>query len=156
MPPAAKMQLYLVRHAEAAPGDPDELRPLTVAGREQARQLGERLRLEGVRPDAIVTSPLLRARETGAVLARALGTTVSVDEQLAPGASAASLQRALAGALPPGGEVVVAVGHQPDCGRIAAALTGGPEPRFAPAASLRIELGSQPPSRRRSPGSGHV
>jgi len=38
------------------------------------------------------------------------------------------------------GETVVVVGHQPDCGRIAAALTGGEEPPFAPAAMLAFEL----------------
>ena len=37
------MRVFLVRHAEAAPGDPDELRPLTGAGRAAARALGERL-----------------------------------------------------------------------------------------------------------------
>jgi phosphohistidine phosphatase SixA len=35
------------------------------------------------------------------------------------------------------GDPVVVVGHQPDCGQIAAALSGGPEPRF-PAGSLVI------------------
>ena len=34
------MRLVLVRHAEAAPGDPDELRALTPAGHEQARAAG--------------------------------------------------------------------------------------------------------------------
>ena len=34
----ADVRLYLVRHAKAAPGDPDELRPLTPEGREQARR----------------------------------------------------------------------------------------------------------------------
>ena len=61
-----RVQLYLVRHAEAVDGEPDELRPLTAEGRRAARTLGERLAAEGVRPDAILTSPLLRARETGA------------------------------------------------------------------------------------------
>src|ERR671922_280559 len=57
------MELLIVRHAEAAPGDPDELRPLTRGGRDQARALGTRFREEGVRPAAILTSPLLQARE---------------------------------------------------------------------------------------------
>ncbi len=47
------MQLYLVRHADATPGDPDELRPLSDEGREQARELGERLRDDGVAPDIV-------------------------------------------------------------------------------------------------------
>ena len=69
---SAAVRLYLVRHAEAAPGEPDELRRLTQQGREQARALGRKLDADGARPGAILTSPLLRARETGGELARAL------------------------------------------------------------------------------------
>ena len=50
------MQLYLVRHADATPGDPDELRPLSDEGREQARELGERMRDDGVVPDIVLTA----------------------------------------------------------------------------------------------------
>jgi phosphohistidine phosphatase SixA len=39
------------------------------------------------------------------------------------------------------GETVVVVGHQPDCSRIAAALTGGDEPAFSPGAMFAIDLG---------------
>jgi phosphohistidine phosphatase SixA len=132
------MELYLVRHAEAAAGTPDHSRPLTPAGREQARSLGARLRESGVSPDAIVTSPLVRARETGSLLAAALGTEATADERLAPGASATDVTEVVRGL----GETVIAIGHQPDCSRIAAALTGGPEPSFPPAGSLAIQLDS--------------
>ncbi|MBA2297332.1 MAG: histidine phosphatase family protein, partial [Actinobacteria bacterium] len=50
------VRLFLVRHAEAASGEPDELRPLTPAGREQARELGERL--APVAPAVVLSSPL--------------------------------------------------------------------------------------------------
>jgi len=130
------MQLLIVRHAEAAPGDPDELRALTAAGREQARAVGTRLRDDGVRPDAILTSPLLRARETGALIGRELGVQPVADERLAPGATAADVARAVGDR----GATVVVVGHQPDCSQVAAALTGGPEPDFPPAGSLALTL----------------
>lgn len=130
------MQLYLVRHADAAPGEPDELRSLTAEGREQARQLGERLRDGGVAPDAVLTSPLLRARETGNILCKELDAAVETDDRLAPGATADALRQAVAER----GEHVVVVGHQPDCGKIAAELSGGEEPRFPPAGMVQIEL----------------
>jgi len=130
------VQLYLVRHAEAADGEPDELRPLTADGRRAARTLGERLAAEGVHPDAVLTSPLLRARETGAELARPVGLEPEPDERLAPGATAESVRAA----AEERGETVVVIGHQPDCGRIAAELAGGPEPAFPPAAMLAFEL----------------
>jgi phosphohistidine phosphatase len=127
------MKVVLVRHAEAAPGDPDELRALTPAGHDQARRLGEQLRADGVHPDAVLTSPLLRARETAADLG--LGDPEPLDE-LAPGATAEAVKAAIAGR----GETVVVVGHQPDCGRIAAALRGGAEPAFPPAGAQIIDL----------------
>lgn len=127
------MRLYLVRHADAEPGEPDELRELSGTGREQARTLGERLRGEGAEVDAILTSPLLRARQTGAVVGRVLGVEPEPDDRLAPGATTDDLRAALEGR----GDHVVTIGHQPDCGRIAAELTGGPEPDF-PAAGLAV------------------
>jgi phosphohistidine phosphatase len=90
------MRLYLVRHAEAAPGEPDELRRLTPEGREQARKLGRRLKDDDARPGAILTSPLLRARETGGELARALDVAAEPDERLAPGASLDDVRAAVA------------------------------------------------------------
>jgi phosphohistidine phosphatase len=128
------MQLVIVRHAEAAPGDPDELRPLTAAGREQARALGRRLREQGLRPDAVVSSPLLRARETAAALD--LGEA-DVDERLAPGATPTDVRQSAAER----GDLVVVVGHQPDCGQAVAALSGGPEPAFPPCGHVLLELG---------------
>ena len=128
------MRLYLVRHAQAEPGHPDELRRLTPEGREQARLLAERL--AGERPEAVVTSPLLRARETADVLARACGLEAEPDERLAPGATSADARRAASER----GERIVLVGHQPDLGRIAAALTGGDEPPFPTAGMAVIDL----------------
>jgi phosphohistidine phosphatase len=127
------MRVLIVRHAEAAPGTPDELRALTEAGREQARKLGETLRESGFSADAVVTSPLLRARETADALALA---TAAVDERLAPGASPEDLREAATGR----GETVVLVGHQPDCSQAVAAFTGGPEPPFAPCGHVLVEL----------------
>jgi phosphohistidine phosphatase len=130
------MNLFLVRHADASPGTPDELRPLSGEGREQARRLGEQLKRDGIEPDVILTSPLLRARETGEALARATGSTAVADERLAPGATVDDVRTSVRGR----GEQVVVVGHQPDCGHIAAALSGGEERSFAPAAMAVFEL----------------
>ena len=127
------MRLVLIRHADAAPGSPDELRALTPEGHEQARRLGEQLRADGIEPDAVLSSPLLRARETAAELG--FGAPEPRDE-LVPGATVDDVRAAVAGR---GGTVLV-VGHQPDCGQIAAALTGGPEPEFPPAGVHVFEL----------------
>jgi phosphohistidine phosphatase len=130
------VRVYLVRHAEAAPGEPDELRALTPEGRRAARDLGERLAAEGVRPDALISSPLLRARETASEIGRAVRVEPETDERLGFGATAAGLRETVEGR----GETVVAIGHQPDCGRIAAELGDGVEPPFPPAGLVVLEL----------------
>jgi phosphohistidine phosphatase SixA len=127
------MRLFLVRHAEAAPGEPDELRPLTPAGRAVARDLGERLASEHL--DAVVSSPLLRARETAEQIARAAGLTPEADERLAPGATAEDLKAVIEGR----GDAVVAVGHQPDCSALLLVLSGR-ELDFAPGAVHEVQL----------------
>jgi len=129
------MRLIIVRHAKAADGEPDELRSLTEEGRAQARALGERLRAEGEIPDAVLTSPLLRARETATALG--LGTPEPHDA-LCPGATEDDVREAVAGR----GETVLVVAHQPDCGRIAAALGDGAEPPFPPAGFVVLDLRS--------------
>src|SRR2546423_671436 len=130
------MRLLIVRRAEAAPGSPDGLRTLTADGRERARSLGRSLREQGLEPDAVVTSPLLRARQTAAALG--LGEP-AVDDRLAPGASPADVREAASGR----GETVLVVAHQPDCGRAAAALSGGPEPVFPPCGYALLDLGAR-------------
>jgi phosphohistidine phosphatase SixA len=112
------VRVILVRHAKAAPGQPDEGRALTKQGREAARLLGELLAER--HPDAVVSSPLVRARETAQAIAEAAGLEAHVDERLAPGADADDLRAAVADR----GERVVTVGHQPDCSEITFALTG--------------------------------
>ena len=127
------MRLVLVRHAEAAPGEPDELRALTPEGHEQARGLGEQLRADGVVPDVVLSSPLLRARQTAADLG--FGDPEALDA-LAPGATADDVRTAIQGR----GETVVVVGHQPDCSRITAELRGEAEPKFPPGGAQIIDL----------------
>jgi len=127
------VRVILVRHAEAAPGQPDAQRPLTTAGREAARELGERLAGQG--PRAVVCSPLLRARETATPIAEAAGLKLEVDHRLAPGAGVEDVRAAVAGREEP----VVVVGHQPDCGEIVLAVNGE-HVRFAPGSSHDVEL----------------
>lgn len=130
------MRLFIVRHAKAAAGDPDELRPLTEEGRETARALGMQLAADGIQLDAVLTSPLLRARETAAEIAKAVGSEPEPDERLAPGATPDDFLTVATGR----GQNVLVVGHQPDCGRAASALGGGPEPPFPAGGMVVVQL----------------
>src|SRR5437667_10306579 len=104
------VELYLVRHAHA--GDPakwtgpDERRPLSEKGRQQAERLARHL--AAVRPelDVILSSPKVRARETADPIAQALGLSVQIDERLAGGLTLAALDEALAEADDPAAAMV--------------------------------------------------
>lgn len=67
------MHILLIRHAIAAPlGKPakrDEDRPLTELGTRRFRKVAQALREIAPKPRAILTSPLVRARQTAEILA---------------------------------------------------------------------------------------
>lgn len=130
------MRVFLVRHAHSDPGDPDELRPLSTRGRDEARALAERLAAHSTPPELVLSSPLLRARETADAIAHASSVELRVDDRLAPGATPELFQAALDDA---DADVVAAVGHQPDCSEIARALTGE-DPGFPTAGVAELEV----------------
>lgn len=127
------MLVFLVRHAHSDPGEPDELRPLSARGRDEARTLGERLCRHATSPRVVLSSPLLRARQTAEAIALATSATPRVDERLAPGAAVEELRAAVRELTGP----VAAVCHQPDCSEIALALTGR-DPGFPPAGVAEV------------------
>jgi phosphohistidine phosphatase SixA len=129
------MHLFLVRHAHSDPGDADDLRPLSSRGRDEARALAERLAGHETPPRVVVSSPLLRARETAESISEATSAELRVDERLAPGATLELLREALDGV----GDPAAIVGHQPDCSEIAIALTGS-DPGFPTGGVVEVEL----------------
>src|ERR671933_753587 len=82
------MELYLIRHGiatdrEAYPND--EERPLTDKGHEKTAKVAKQLRDRGLRFDRILTSPLVRAKETATILKEAsLASQVEEFAALAP------------------------------------------------------------------------
>jgi probable phosphoglycerate mutase len=77
--------LLLVRHGQTAVNSEGRLQgridaPLTDLGREQARRVAAAI--TPLRPRAVVTSPLRRARDTAAAIAESIGLAVEVDERL--------------------------------------------------------------------------
>jgi len=129
----APVRVFLVRHAAAAPGTPDDERPLTPEGQAEAAALGERLAGESL--DAVLSSPLLRARQTADTIARAADLQAAVHPGLAPGATADAVREAVAGH----GDTVAAIAHQPDCGNIVEELTGERRP-FPTASYVELDL----------------
>ena len=98
------MNLYIVRHGPAEPRDQyargsDAQRPLTAAGKHKTSRAAQGLSAAGCRPDRIISSPLVRAKQTAEIIASALGGDISVEfsELLAPGAPTKKVLSWLAG-----------------------------------------------------------
>ncbi|HXU86284.1 MAG TPA: histidine phosphatase family protein [Verrucomicrobiae bacterium] len=114
------LQLHFLRHADA--GDPegwtgdDAQRPLSDKGELQAERLGSFLSEVGFQPDAIISSPKIRARRTGEVVGAAVGVGVHLDERLAGGFDPATVDAILADAGNPARPVLV--GHDPDFSQV--------------------------------------
>jgi phosphohistidine phosphatase len=75
--------LWLLRHAEAADGTPDDERPLTERGVMQAQDAGRALAALGVTLDACLSSPKLRAVQTAQHACAPLGLEVTLERRLA-------------------------------------------------------------------------
>ena len=133
------VRVYLCRHAKAAPGEPDDLRELTPKGRRQAEALGEQLAALPNPPALVLSSPLVRARQTAEAIAAATGAQLEIERRLAPGATVDDLRDAVAGRDGP----VATVGHQPDCSEIAFAVTGV-DPGFSPGAMAQLDVEPAP------------
>jgi len=113
------MELYVIRHAEAYPigeagAETDEGRPLTPNGEEQARKTAAALKRHGIAFDHLLSSPLVRARQTAEIVASGLADSkleVEIIDSLAPGAKPKKLAKDL---LKLEGERFAIVGHMPD------------------------------------------
>ena len=125
------MELYLIRHGIAAPKEDyakDEERPLTDKGREKTAKVAKRLYEQNLRFDLILTSPLVRARETAQILQNA-GLAAQVEEftALAPDGHIQEWISWLKQRYPNGSakDALALVGHQPDLGNWAETLVWG-------------------------------
>ena len=136
------IELHFLRHAHA--GDPeawtgdDEARPLSDKGEKQADRLGVFLAGVGFRPDAIITSPKLRAAQTAEIVATHLGMQISFDDRLAGGFDVGTLETLLRDAGDPVRPVVV--GHDPDFSDVLAELCGASELPMPKGALARVDI----------------
>ena len=120
------MRLLIVRHATAVPrgtpGIPDADRPLTRDGRARFRRTARGIVRQFDRPDALLTSPWLRATQTAAILAKAWGR-VEPKQTTALAGGSFEEQAALLDRFPR--EVSVAiVGHEPYLSSLLARILG--------------------------------
>jgi phosphohistidine phosphatase SixA len=136
-----RTELYLIRHADA--GDPeawtgsDDVRPLSGKGEKQAKRLGRFLAELGFRPDAVITSPKTRARQTAEIVADSLGVEIAIDERLAGGVDVVAIEAILFDAGEP--ERPVLVGHDPDLSELTSWIAGAGPFALKKGALVRID-----------------
>ena len=121
------MDVYLMQHGVAATEEVDPARPLTDAGRMAVEEVAARARSLGVRAGVCVHSGKLRARQTAAILAAALGAALEERPDLGPSDPVGpAAEWLLAEAATTGGALAV-VGHLPFLDRLASLLVVGDE-----------------------------
>lgn len=123
------MDLLIIRHAIAFERDrnrwrEDADRPLSPAGVRRARKAAAGLKELTRRPQRLLTSPLVRARQTAQILTHSAGWPEAEEcPQLSPGEPALAVLALLAKGR---GKLTAVVGHQPGLGHLlAACLLGG-------------------------------
>jgi phosphohistidine phosphatase len=148
-------EIYFLRHADA--GDPegwrgdDAQRPLSPKGVRQAERMAAFLGGSGFAPDAILSSPKLRATQTAELVADGLNRPVTTDDRLAGGFTLEGL-RSLLEMLErrDGGRRVVLVGHDPDFSSVVSTLCGGKGIRLSTCTLARVDLEERPAAGRGS------
>jgi phosphohistidine phosphatase len=122
-----KMELVFLRHGDAEDVGPDGSdfgRRLTPRGEAETERVARLLLEAGVLPQRIITSPLVRAQETAAIIARAAGpdAEVQADDRLKSGAGLQQIEAIVADSPL---ERLLLVGHEPDFSQTVGALIGG-------------------------------
>ena len=146
----ATLELYLIRHGLAAErGDEfpdDSKRPLTADGIARLRKEAKALDLLGVSFDQILSSPLVRARQTADVFCEIMKAKppVATTDALTPAGSPAAVIQELGKHMKKAS--VALVGHEPNMGELAAHLIGAKIPLpFKKGAIARIDFSIFPP-----------
>ena len=136
-----RLELYLLRHADAGdPGAwtrPDAERPLSAKGHRQAERMGRHLAALGLVPDAIVSSPKIRAAETAAAVSAAVGCPVVEDPRLAGMLDLPDVEAILRDHGRPAR--IMLVGHDPDFSDLLSVLVGATSLAMRKGALARID-----------------
>lgn len=138
------MTLYFLRHGEAAPReDPkypkDYDRPLTKQGVKEMLDVADAIARLGIAPDVILTSPLVRARQTAEMVADMIGMRKRLFETPALGGGF-DLRKLNALLNEHSCEKVMLVGHEPDFSMIISELVGGANVAMKKAGLARVDV----------------
>lgn len=137
------MELYVLRHGIAADlgqlgAQTDAERPLTDEGRRRMHLSCVGMARLGLQVDQVLSSPLVRTRQTAEIVTKALGAPLALAEELEPGCTIRGLQAALEPYLHL--RRIMVVGHEPDCSILVGLLMGGGQVEFKKGALARLDL----------------
>ncbi len=143
------MLCYFLRHGPA--GDAatwegsDFERPLTADGKKRIALEGKALAGLGLEPDAIVTSPLVRARQTAEIVAKQLGKRdeLHLDERVGLGFSLEQLDAILRDYAM--AKQLMLVGHEPSMSFTVGELIGGGDVDFKKGAIACVDVTHESP-----------
>ena len=143
------MIVYFLRHGLA--GDRiewtgnDALRPLTEKGISQMEQAADMFSVLIPDLDAIITSPLVRARQTAQIVAEKLKMEESLveDSRLSPGFNYEDLSQILREQAE--AAAIILVGHEPDFSQTISDLIGGGRIICKKGGLARVDLTSSDP-----------
>jgi len=110
-----KKTLYLLRHAKSSWKEltlSDFDRPLNKRGKHDAPFMAEKMRVKGVKPQMIISSPAKRARKTAKIFAEVLDVPLQLDETLYACSSKKMIQ-VIQTALGTYSDVMI-IGHNPE------------------------------------------
>src|SRR5688572_2370355 len=146
-----QFELYLIRHgiaAERGENYPDDTkRPLTAEGIQKLRREGKALVSLDVSFDVILTSPLVRTRQTAETIASVFRTAPPIInvQALAPGGTHNAIVDELS--RQHRRHHIAIVGHEPGIGELAARLMGLRRAlEFKKGAICRIDVAALPPA----------
>lgn len=126
---ARSTQVYLIRHgiaAERGTYPDDSQRPLIKKGVLRTTNVAQRLTALGLKFDTILTSPLVRAKQTAKILQQAgLAKGYEVSTELAPNGNLSPWLLWLEHWQNQGHTTLALVGHEPDLSRWAQHLVHG-------------------------------
>jgi phosphohistidine phosphatase len=120
------MELIFFRHGDAedvGPDGSDFARRLTSRGELESERVARFILQSGSQPDRLISSPLVRARQTAERVVRVLGPDLQpqVDDRLKSGAQLEDVEGIVADNP---SKRLLLVGHEPDFSRIIGALIG--------------------------------
>ena len=133
------MELFILRHGDAENGFPDSLRQLSEKGQQQAITIAKQHLESLARLDLIITSPLVRARQTAELVMSqaAIHCPLQITDGLLPSAKIEAVEQLLE---KNSSQTILLVGHLPLLDQLINYFVGDNVARLATASMASLSM----------------